>query len=94
MKFLSTGTLSFQLLYPFIVQIGTLIRAIAFTIDGDVYDKFLFISLFIFIADTIGGVFYLCIHVSQNEDHKFGEESTIEQIVVNLFEDSHEPERT
>lgn len=94
MKILSTGTLSFQLLYPFIVPIGTLIRAIAFTIDGEVYDKFLFISLFIFIADTIGGVFYLCIHVSQNEDQKLGEESTLEQIVVNLSEDNTSPERT
>jgi hypothetical protein len=50
--------------------------------------------LFIFIADTIGGVFYLCIHVSQNEDQKLGEESTLEQIVVNLSEDNTSPERT
>ena len=93
MKLFSTGTLSFQLLYPFIVPIGTLIRAIAFTIDDTIYDKFLFVSLFIFIADMLGGVFYLCINVSKNADQQSVEETVVEQLVIDLS-DNIEPIRT
>ena len=88
MKFISTGILSFQLLYPFIVPIGTLIRAIAFTIDGSVYDKFLFISLFKFTANMVGGVLYLCVDISKKEELQDIEEAAVERQFINVTDNN------
>ena len=55
MKFIGYGNVSIHLLYPFLCPVASMIRIIAFSLFGEFYSDFLFVSLVVFLAEIAGG---------------------------------------
>ena len=82
MKFIGYGNVSIHLLYPFLCPVASMIRIIAFSLFGEFYSDFLFVSLVVFLAEIAGGsiMFLTCFRTkkesklertnSENEEKK------------------------
>ena len=58
MKVFGYGQMSYQLIYPFLCPIASMVRIIAFSTYNTYYTDFLFSSLIVFLAEIAGGLLH------------------------------------